>query len=92
MRRLQIGLGIFALSALVLSLVAVQTRWNRELFTLAPTMGALLLSVLSAAVSLLGMGAVLRLTNYKKTVQQILIGLGMATVGFLFARPAPVRV
>jgi hypothetical protein len=42
--------------------------------------------VLTTALSLLGLGFVAKLVNYRKTATEILIGIGMATVGFLVAR------
>jgi predicted acylesterase/phospholipase RssA len=51
-----------------------------------PTLVELATYVGYALLSILGLGVVTKLVNYRKTLQQILIGLGMGTVGFLFAR------
>jgi len=37
-------------------------------------------------LSLLGLGFIAKLANYRKTATEVLIGIGMATVGFLLAR------
>jgi predicted acylesterase/phospholipase RssA len=47
---------------------------------------AVLLSVFWAVVGFAGYGVVGKVFNYRKTLREIFIGLGMATVGFVFAR------
>jgi hypothetical protein len=90
-RRLQIGFGIAAV--LVLSFLGrelydnwhlVGEFWSRPLFVLEPSDVAWSLAI--ALLAFIGLGLLARMLNYRKTLQQMLIGLGMATVGFLLAR------
>jgi hypothetical protein len=90
-RRLQIGFGIAAmltLSFLVHQLYRnwqlVGEFWSRPLFVLEPSDVAWSLAI--ALLSFVGLGALAKVLNYRKTLQQMLIGIGMATVGFLLAR------
>lgn len=85
-RPLQLAAGLLALVVLFWLGFSIRLSWGEPLFTIAPTLGDLSLSVGSAIMSLLGFGLISRLVQYRKTVQDILIGVGMSTVGFLFAR------
>ena len=49
-------------------------------------MGQVIVVLLLAALSLAGLGVFAKFINYKKTADEILIGIGMATLGFLVAR------
>ncbi len=84
-RSLQLGAGLAVLMLLVLLGVAVKGSWQSEL-SLSLSVGSIVLSVGAVALSLAGLGVVSKIINYRKTVQDILIALGMVTVGFLLAR------
>jgi hypothetical protein len=90
-RRLQIGFGIAAV--LLLSLLGYQLLrnwqqvgefWQRPLLELAPSTIGWSLGI--ALLSFVGLGALAKVLNYRKTVQQIVIGIGMALLGFALAR------
>ena len=83
-RPLQILAGVLALVLLALLGYAAYVWWNGELWTLRVKDAAVVVAAL--ALSLLGLGSVARLVHYRKTATEILIGVGMATFGFLFAR------
>jgi predicted acylesterase/phospholipase RssA len=92
-RQLQVAAGV--LVVLLLSFAGVQLYesrdqlmawWTHELFVFRPTLSEVALSVGIALLSILAFGIVAKLVNYRKTAQQILIGLGMGTLGFLLAR------
>jgi hypothetical protein len=84
MRELQILAGTLVVSLLGLLIYAAYTWWRGNVVSL--TVGDLAVLVLTTALSLLGLGFVAKLVNYRKTATEILIGIGMATVGFLVAR------
>jgi hypothetical protein len=84
MRRLQILAGVVVMLLIGLFAYAAYTWWEGEIFTL--TVKDAVGIVLASALSLLGIGVVSKLINYRKTATEILIGIGMATVGFLVAR------
>lgn len=90
-RRLQIGLGIAGV--VLLSFLAYQLLrnwqqvgefWQRPLFELRPS--SVGWSVGIALLSFIGLGTLSKVLNYRKTVQQVLIGIGMALAGFVLAR------
>jgi predicted acylesterase/phospholipase RssA len=90
-RNLQIAAGIVALAIFWLAVTQIYSNfdrlresWDAPLIQLS--LAALAMSVLLVLLSLAGLGILVKLINYRKTVQQILIGIGMATVGFIFAR------
>jgi hypothetical protein len=90
-RRLQIGFGIAAVIVLAFSAhqlyrnwQLVGELWSRPLFVLEPVDVAWSLGI--ALITFVGLGTLAKVLNYRKTLQQILVGLGMATVGFLLAR------
>lgn len=84
MRELQVLGGILAVLLLCLLAYAGYTWWEGEIFTLTVKGAAVMLVV--AALPLLGLGFVAKLVNYRKTATEVLIGIGMATFGFLVAR------
>jgi hypothetical protein len=63
---------------------AAYAWWDGRIVSL--TVGDACVLLLAAALSLLGFGFVAKLVNYRKTANEILIGIGMATFGFLIAR------
>jgi hypothetical protein len=90
-RQLQIAAGVLALILLSLGIVelyesweGVKAAWNEAVFS--PTLRDVVTSVGMALLAIVGLGVITKFLNYRKTLQQILIGIGMATLGFLFAR------
>jgi hypothetical protein len=83
MRKLQVLGGVVALVAIVFATLTVYDYWSYEIKT---TLGRLLLSFAFTGLALCGLGLVSKLINYRKTVQELLIGVGMAIAGFLLAR------
>jgi predicted acylesterase/phospholipase RssA len=83
-RQLQIAAGIVVLAALALAGYAAWTWWEGEIFRL--TVKDVVIFVVLTLLGLLGLGIVGKLANYRKTATEILIGLGMATFGFIVAR------
>jgi len=86
MRQLQILAGVLAVFVLWLLAVAAYDRWGGPLFTYTLTVREAALAVGLALLSLLGLGFVGKLVRYRKTATEILIGIGMATFGFVLAR------
>ncbi len=91
MRRLQVIGGAVVLVLLLwftysLQINWGQINWDQPLFELSLTAANLAWSVGSAALLLAVLSGLSKLVKYRKTVQEILIGLGMSTVGFVFAR------
>jgi hypothetical protein len=86
MRQLQLTAGVAALVLLFFIGFATHDSWGKPLFVFQPTLGDLVLSLGCTAFLLLAFALVSKAVNYRKTVQEILIGLGMSTVGFVFAR------
>jgi predicted acylesterase/phospholipase RssA len=83
-RHLQIAAGILAVVLLVLAGYAAYRWWQNELFTL--TVKDVVIFVGLALLGFLGLGFVGKVLNYRKTATEILIGIGMATFGFIVAR------
>jgi predicted acylesterase/phospholipase RssA len=83
-RHLQIAAGVLAFVLLALAGYAAYTWWEGELFRL--TVKDVVIFAGFAALGLLGLGVVGKLVNYRKTATEILIGLGMASFGFIVAR------
>jgi predicted acylesterase/phospholipase RssA len=83
MRELQILGGVLAV---VLLWLLGYAAWTLRAHTISLTVGYLVLAVASAALTLLGLGFVARIVNYRKTATEVLIGIGMVTFGWLFAR------
>lgn len=83
-RQLQIVAGVLA--ALLLGMLAWLAigHWSAPLATIS--VSEVVLAALAAVLSLLGLGVLARLVDYRKTASDVLIGLGMATLGFLLAR------
>ena len=86
MRRLQILAGVLAVFLLWLLVVATYARWEGELLTYTLTVKEAAVAAALALLSMLGLGFVAKLVQYRKTATEIVIGIGMATVGFVFAR------
>jgi hypothetical protein len=84
LRWLQLGAGVAAVLLLVLLGYAIYGWWTKQIFSLS--VGGAILFVATAALSIAGLGIVSKLVNYRKTVQEILIGLGMVLIGALVAR------
>jgi predicted acylesterase/phospholipase RssA len=84
LRQLQLLGGMLVILLLCLLGYAAYISWEGALFTLTVKDAVAVVAVL--ALSLLGLGFVAKLVNYRKTATEILIGVGMATVGFLLAR------
>jgi predicted acylesterase/phospholipase RssA len=84
-RWLQLGAGLAVLTLLVLLGFAVHGSWRSE-FSVSISVASIVLAIGTVALSLAGLGIVSKLINYRKTVQDVLIGLGMVTVGFAVAR------
>ncbi len=85
-RGLKIIAAVVVLGALVLAASAWRDVLNTEVFNLAPTVGGLLFAALTLAASVSGLALISRVLDYRKTLREILMGLLMATIGFLFAR------
>jgi len=92
-RPLQIGASVVAAIFTIYFGVRVYNAWDpiraslgQPLFVINPTLSDVANYLGLTLLSLLGFGAVAKLVNYRKTVQQFLIGFGMGTIGFLFAR------
>jgi hypothetical protein len=92
-RRLQLAIGVVAV--LLLSFIGRQVYqsrdslseiWREPLFVFDPTPADLAWTVGIALVSMFGLGVLAKALDYRKTLQQMLIGIGMATLGFLLAR------
>jgi predicted acylesterase/phospholipase RssA len=84
LRQLQILGGVMVILLLCLLGYAAYISWEGEVFTL--TVKRVVTVVAGLALTLLGLGSVGKLFNYRKTATEILIGVGMATFGFLLAR------
>jgi len=84
LRWLQLGAGVTAVLLLALFGYAIYGWWTKEIFTL--TVGGAILAITMTALSIGGFGVVSKLVNYRKTVQEILVGLGMVVIGALVAR------
>jgi hypothetical protein len=86
MRRLQILAGVLAVFVLWLLVVAAYERWDGALFTYTLTVKEAALAMGFSLLSLLGLGFVAKLVQYRKTATEIVIGIGMAIFGFVLAR------
>jgi hypothetical protein len=58
--------------------------WTKELFSLS--VGKLVFFAGTVALSLLGLGWISKVVNYRKTLGQVLIGIGLAGLGAFLAR------
>jgi predicted acylesterase/phospholipase RssA len=83
-RYLQFLAGLLALVLLCLLGYAAYQWWSNKIVEL--TVGGAIFGLLMIGLSLAGLGFLTKLINYKKTVAEILVGIGMATFGFLVAR------
>jgi len=86
MRQLQLAAGVAAVVLLFSIGFVTHDSWGKPLFEFRPTFGGLVLNLGCAALLMLVLAVVSKAVNYRKTMQEIVIGLGMSTVGFLFAR------
>ena len=88
MRKLQLIVGGLMLVLLIWLGYSLKVRWQQPLFKLSLSWTArdLVFSIGSAVVVLAVLSGLSRFTKYRKTVQEILIGLGMSTLGFVVAR------
>jgi predicted acylesterase/phospholipase RssA len=92
-RRLQIAIGVVAILLLTFigrqiyqSRDMISQIWTEPLFVFKPTPGDLAWTLGMTLISILGLGLLARALDYRKTLQQMLIGIGMGTFGFLLAR------
>jgi predicted acylesterase/phospholipase RssA len=83
-RYLQILAGFLAFAILCVLGYAAYQWWSGKIFEL--TVGGAVVSLVMIALSLAGLGVITKIVSYKKTAAEILVGIGMATFGFLFAR------
>src|SRR5690606_11235679 len=65
---------------------AAYMSWDGTLFSYTLTVRDAVGALAFALLGLLGLGFVGKLVRYRKTATEILIGIGMASVGFLIAR------
>ncbi|RPI47274.1 MAG: patatin family protein [Betaproteobacteria bacterium] len=86
MRQLQIVLGVVAIGLLYLLAFAAYNWWNGTLFTYTLTVKEAVIAAGLALLSALGLGIVGKVVRYRKTATEILVGIGMATLGFMVAR------
>jgi predicted acylesterase/phospholipase RssA len=83
-RRLQLLAGVVAVVALAVAGYLAYAHWVDPIATV--TVQTLALAGLTAVLSLLGLTGIARVVDYRKTAADILIGVGMASFGFLLAR------
>ena len=62
----------------------IYTNWQQDL--LSVSVRGLVLFLLPFALSLIGLGLITKLVTVRKSAQQVLVGLGIVTVGALLAR------
>jgi predicted acylesterase/phospholipase RssA len=84
LRPLQIAAGVVGLLLLYLLGYAILTWWTKQVFRV--TLGGVILAAVTTGLSVAGLGVVSKLLNYRKTIQEILIGLGMVVIGACVAR------
>jgi hypothetical protein len=84
MRQLQVIAGILALVFLLLLGWIALSYWHGEIVRL--TVGDVAVAAVVAAFSLIGLSFIGKIVNYRKTATEILMGIGMATFGFIVAR------
>lgn len=83
-RQLQLLASLLAVVAICLLGYALWTWWHGEIMKL--TVGGVFWILLGPVLALLGLGTIAKVVNYRKTLNEMLIGFGMATLGFLGAR------
>jgi hypothetical protein len=76
--------GVITVAMLAALAWGVWRFWRTELLSL--TVGEALVLVGGAALSLMGMGWAFKVINYRKTVEQVLVGIGLSVVGAFLAR------
>jgi L-lactate dehydrogenase (cytochrome) len=75
------ALGLALLAALAW---LISWSWSKELLSLS--VGQLVLLAGGLALSLLGLGWISKVINYRKTLEQVLVGIGLVGVGAFVAR------
>ena len=83
-RVLQLAAGVAVL--LVLALLAYNWSSWSDLRVPTPSLGQLVILLILAVIVPVVWRPVVRLVRWRKTMQQVAIGLGMTTLGFLAAR------
>ncbi len=83
-RWLQLAAGVIVLLLLVTLGYALWGWWTKQIVSL--TVGGAVLAVATTALSMAGLAIIFKILNYRKTLQEVLIGLGMVSVGTLLAR------
>ncbi|NOT53803.1 MAG: patatin family protein [Deltaproteobacteria bacterium] len=79
------GIGALVAIGLVCALGSlIYWSWTKELFVLS--VGKLVLLLGATLLSLFGLGWVSKVANYRKTLDQILIGIGLAGLGAFLAK------
>jgi predicted acylesterase/phospholipase RssA len=84
MRQLQIFAALIVVFLVPFIIYGVYRWWDQQIFMLR--VRDIFFSLLAVAFSLAGLSLVARMINYRKTITEIVTGIGMATVGFLLAR------
>lgn len=84
-RWLQLGAGLAVLTLFVLLGLGVWRSWGTEL-RVSVSVSSIVVAIVGLVLSLAGLGIVSKAINYRKTVQDVLVAIGMMTVGFLVAR------
>jgi hypothetical protein len=82
-RWLQIVGGLGMLTLLALLVFGVWRSWGSSV---SISVSSMVCALVGVGLSLAGLAAVSEVINYRKTVQDVVVGIGMATVGFLVAR------
>jgi len=85
MWRLQFLAGL-AVAGILLGFGYALVEFSTRFLTFSISLGDILWSCVTALAALCGIGLLGKLLSYRKTLREILLGVGMATVGFLFAR------
>jgi predicted acylesterase/phospholipase RssA len=76
--------GVVVLALLALLGWLMSTFWTSSLVSLS--VGGAIVLVSGIVVFLVGFGLISKIVNYRKTLDQILIGFGLASLGWLLAR------
>jgi hypothetical protein len=85
-RELQVALGVVALAGLIFAIYELPRLLGIQLFSTPPTLGRLLWAIGLALLPLVGLGLAQKVLDFRKTLQDVVVGLGMATLGFVLAR------
>ncbi|NML18274.1 patatin-like phospholipase family protein [Azohydromonas caseinilytica] len=84
MRQLQLLAGVLAMALLGIALRVAWLQWDQPVLNLKVSDFAIGLAL--AALSALGLGFIGKALRFRKTANDVLIGVGAATLGFLVAR------